>query len=198
MTQPEDALLSAELGATHIGLNFFEPSPRFINAERARHISGQLHALQVTPVLVGVFVNASSDAIRSTLDEHNLDLAQLSGDNEERTLLELGDRAYKVYRLGKPHIEQDKSKIILLDAQIKGEYGGTGQKCDWDAAANIALQYDVLLAGGLTPDNVAQAIRRVQPWGVDVASGVESSPGVKNRAKLQRFINNARCARPGA
>jgi len=147
--------------------------------------------------MVGVFVNEDAMTIRHTMDAYGLHLAQLSGDEPEETLLELGDRAYRAYRLRKPQItiDEDESKIVLLDAQVAGKYGGTGETCDWHTAAEISTQYNVLLAGGLTPENVAQAIRRVQPWGVDVASGVESTPGVKDADKLQRFIENARCVK---
>jgi phosphoribosylanthranilate isomerase len=191
LTNPDDALLAADLGATHIGLNFYPLSPRYISASRARQITHALRALTAPPLLVGVFVNEDVRTIRSTLDAHALDLAQLSGDETEETLIALGDCAYKAYRLNNPQIKYRKARLILLDSQVEGEYGGTGHRCDWDSAADVAQKYDVFLAGGLTPENVAQAIRHVRPWGVDVASGVERSPGIKDADKLQRFIVNA-------
>ncbi len=190
LTNPVDAMLAADLGATHIGLNFYPSSPRYLSASRARTIISELRSLNTPPILVGVFVNEKAETVLRTLDDHDLDLAQLSGDEPDETLLELGDYAYKAYRLGKPHIKKDKSKLVLLDAQVKGQYGGTGVTCDWDTAAEIAREYDVLLAGGLTPENVGKAIRHVRPWGVDVSSGVESAPGVKDAGKLKRFVEN--------
>ena len=201
ITSPEEALLAAELGVTHIGLNFYPASPRYLTIERARPIARALHELSERPLLVGVFVNENSDSIRYTLKTHRLDLAQLSGDEPKDMLQELGDCAYKAYRLGETTrnildltIGSGRIPAFLIDAHIPGQYGGTGQRCDWTAAASIARQHDVFLAGGLTPQNVAQAIRSVRPWGVDVASGVEGAAGIKDANKMRAFVTNALAA----
>ncbi len=198
ITSPEEALLAAELGATHVGLNFYRPSPRYLSVERARPIVRALRALPARPLLVGVFVNEDVETIRRTLATHGIDLAQLSGDESDAMLLQLGDCAYKAYRLGEtarttfhPPVRGKRTPAFLIDAHIPGQYGGTGQTCDWTAAAGIARRYDVLLAGGLTPENVAQAIQRVRPWGVDVASGVERAPGIKDARRMMAFVSNA-------
>ena len=198
VTSPEEALLAAELRATHIGLNFYPRSPRFLSFERARAIVRALRALPTPPMLVGVFVNENAAAIRRAMATHKLDLAQLSGDEPDALLLQLGDCAYKTYRLGtnprptfRPSDSDQRAPAFLLDAHVPGQYGGTGHTCDWTAAAGIAHRYDVLLAGGLTPENVAQAITRVKPWGVDVASGVERAPGIKDARRMMAFVSIA-------
>jgi phosphoribosylanthranilate isomerase len=130
----------------------------------------------------------------------DLDFAQLSGDEPAETLAALPGRAYKALRLGQPgdvpgalarYTPTLPEPAWLVDAYRPGEYGGTGARADWSLARDLAAQSAILLAGGLTPDNVADAIRQVHPWGVDVASGVESAPGVKQAAKMRSFIQAA-------
>lgn len=197
ITSPEDALLAAELGATHIGINFYPPSPRYVTAERANQIANSLQGLSVRPYLVGVFVNENSDYIRTTMTKHGLDLAQLSGNESEETLRELGDCAYKAYHLGEapqisvnPPLTFHRSPEFLVDAYIPGQFGGTGKSCDWITAASISRRYNIFLAGGLNPENVMQAIQLVRPWGVDVASGIERIAGTKDEHKMREFVSN--------
>lgn len=199
----EEARWAAASGADFLGFNFYPPSPRHISTAECCHIAEVLRSEMPNIVLVGVFVNQPPREVVEIMERCNLDLAQLSGDEslEDQTIL--GERAYKALRISKrsPVLSLDERvyrrktpPALLVDASIAGEYGGTGQLADWDLAASIAAQKPIFLAGGLTPHNVAEAIRRVRPWGVDVASGVEVTPGRKERAKIQAFIHNARQA----
>ena len=196
VTSPKEALLAAELGVTHIGLNFYPPSPRYLRAERALSITHALHQLSSRPLLVGVFVNENANNMQRKMDTYGL-----SGDEPKETLRELGNRAYKAYRLGETSRTTFHSTAngcgtpaFLIDTHVPGQYGGTGQSCDWETAAAIARRYSVFLAGGLTPENVREAIERVQPWGVDVASGIERIVGSKDTHKMKKFVSNALAA----
>jgi phosphoribosylanthranilate isomerase len=144
---------------------------------------------------VGVFVNASADEIRMTMRTCGLNLAQLHGDETSEMLDELNGKAFKAFR-GIPAdvsgYAKNESPALLLDASVKGLYGGSGVTADWSAAAELAKKYPLLLAGGLTPENVAEAVRQVRPWGVDVASGVEAGPGKKDAEKMSAFVRAVR------
>jgi phosphoribosylanthranilate isomerase len=190
VTTLADALMCAGAGADLIGLNFYRQGKRYIPPEVAREIAAALRALPRPPTLIGVFVNAAMSEMQTILDECSLDLAQLSGDEPDEVLQAMGARGFKAIR--RHYLPITNNQLLLFDAHAAGQYGGTGQTADWNAAATIARQCRLLLAGGLTPENVAEAIRRVQPWGVDVASGVESAPGVKEKAKVIAFINAAK------
>jgi phosphoribosylanthranilate isomerase len=153
--------------------------------------------------LVGVFVNATPEWMAEVLETCQLDLAQLSGDETAETLAALQSRAFKALRPAHFQALQDDlaryqpsttAPSWLLDANRPGGYGGTGQTADWSLARRLAEQAPILLAGGLTPDNVADAVRQVEPWGVDVASGVESAPGIKDPIRIKAFIQSARIA----
>lgn len=195
VTSITDALMSADAGADLIGLNFYPKSPRCLSRPAAAGISNALKSLRTAPVLVGVFVNETADEIRSVLAECGLDLAQLSGDEPQTTVDALGSSAFRAIR---SLAEADRARragdrpTLLFDANIAGQYGGTSKTADWDAAAQLAAEFRLILAGGLTPDNVAAAVDRVHPWAVDVASGVESSPGIKDPARVTRFIERAK------
>jgi phosphoribosylanthranilate isomerase len=150
---------------------------------------------------VGVFVNTPPREIASVLDDCGLDLAQLSGDEPSEDLQALGERAFKALRPGEARdlreaLHQYQSRknppACLVDAYQAGQYGGTGQTADWRLARRLSREQPILLAGGLTPANVGQAIAQVQPWGVDVASGVEMSPGRKDAQKIRAIIHAAR------
>jgi phosphoribosylanthranilate isomerase len=190
VTSIADALMCARAGADLIGLNFYRQGKRYIAPEAAGEIASALRALPKPPTLVGVFVNASVSEMQSILDECSLDLAQLSGDEPDEVLQAMGARGFKAIR--RRYLPITNNQLLLFDAHAAGQYGGTGQTADWEVAASIARQCRLLLAGGLTPENVAEAIRRVQPWGVDVASGVESAPGVKDKSKVVAFIKAAK------
>ncbi|MFN3309034.1 MAG: phosphoribosylanthranilate isomerase [Anaerolineales bacterium] len=199
----EEARWAIASGADFLGFNFYPPSPRAITVAECCQITKVLRAESPHALLVGVFVNQSAAEIRHILERCDLDLAQLSGDEGLEDQEVLGERAYKALRISKTfqvlsleeRIYRRKTPpALLVDASVPGEYGGTGRPADWQVAAQIALARPIFLAGGLTPLNVAEAIRQVRPWGVDVASGVETAPGKKDREKITAFIENARQA----
>ena len=186
----DDALGAMEAGADLIGFNFYPKSPRFIDVGTCRNIMSVMRSHgRVT--CVGVFVNATVGDILATLDTCGLSLAQLHGDEPAEMLKQLDGRAVKAFR-GIPEnldgFPREAAPAFLLDASVKGVYGGSGVTADWNGAAELAKQYPLLLAGGLTPENVAESVRRVRPWGVDVASGVESEPGKKDLWQMKAFV----------
>ncbi|MFN3492372.1 MAG: phosphoribosylanthranilate isomerase, partial [Anaerolineales bacterium] len=178
-----------------IVFNFDSKSPRYIEKDTCAQITSVLKKKypQIKPV--GVFVNSSVDEIKDILQTCSLDLAQLHGDESFEILSALDGKSFKAFRG-----QVDEKLIVknepafLLDASVKDSYGGTGMKADWDMASELAARYKFLLAGGLMPENVADAVKQVRPWGVDVASGVESSPGVKDEAKMIQFVKSVRLA----
>lgn len=188
----EDARVSVEAGADYLGFNFYPKSPRFIQPEACAAITAVLKNEHPAVRLVGVFVNSPMDEVRSIMDSCTLDLAQLHGDETAGFRAQLGMRAFKAFR-GVPDGEAEafartEAPAFLVDSSVKGAYGGTGTVADWRAAAELARKYPLLLAGGLRPENVAEAVRQVNPWGVDTASGVESIPGLKDEAKIKAFV----------
>ncbi len=189
-----DALAAMDAGADLIGFNFYPKSPRCIDIGRCRDIMSVMRKYgHIT--YVGVFVNASAGMICATMETLGLSLVQLHGDETPEMLAVLDGKAFKAFR-GVPQsldgFSREEAPALLVDASVKGSYGGTGVTADWDRAAELAKQYPLLLAGGLTPENVAEAIEQVQPWGVDVASGVESSPGEKDPTKMRAFVQTVR------
>ena len=207
LTNLEDALLALEAGADLLGFVLYPKSPRGVSlgvvAEIAQALRSAPAFQQRQPALVGVFVNEPPAAVRRALDEAGLDLAQLSGHEPPDDLRALGRRAYKAIR---SQAEADALPAagappahpycpdFLLDAAHPTLYGGSGQLADLALAARLAARHRLLLAGGLTPDNVAAAIRAVRPWGVDAASGVEAAPGKKDPAKVRAFVQAAKAA----
>jgi phosphoribosylanthranilate isomerase len=197
----EDSLAAVQAGADLLGFNFYPPSPRYISPETCRGIAAALRQQGAAVTLVGVFVNAPAEFILDTLAYCSLDLAQLHGDEPPELLQQLGARAFKALRPTDPNALESAlvsypfpttTPAWLVDACLPGTYGGAGQTADWSLAARLATQAPILLAGGLNPQNVAAAIRQVRPWGVDVASGVESAPGIKDPAKMRAFIHHAK------
>jgi phosphoribosylanthranilate isomerase len=189
ITRAEDAQLAAALGATALGFIFWPSSPRAISPERARHIVSEL---PTSIVAVGVFVNASRDEIERVAAEVGLGAVQLHGSESPELARQLTRPVIKALPL---HLAADdevlsawRGTTVLLDADDPVRRGGTGKVVDWDRAAAIARRHEVMLAGGLTPANVVEAIARVQPAGIDVSSGVEVSPGVKDPDKLRAFF----------
>ena len=186
----DDALAAMDAGADLLGFNFYPNSPRYISVGQCRDVMSVMRKYgQIT--YVGVFVNASVAEIRATMETAALTLAQLHGDETSEMIRSLDGRAFKAFR-GVPDrlngFARDDAPALLVDASVKGAYGGTGITADWKSAAELAKHIPLLLAGGLTPENVAEAVRQVRPWGVDVASGVESSPGMKDAAKMKAFV----------
>jgi phosphoribosylanthranilate isomerase len=197
ITNAGDALAAVEAGADALGFIFYEKSPRYIAPAVACRIIAELPPLVTS---VGVFVNESLATVRSIMDSCQLGVAQLHGDENASYCQELGRPVMKALRL-----RNRESLLALAEYQGRGNvrgfvldtfsdltYGGTGQVCDWTLAAEVAKSTPVLLAGGLTTDNVAEAIRVVRPYGVDVNSGVESAPGKKDHAKLRAFLEAVR------
>jgi phosphoribosylanthranilate isomerase len=204
ITSLEDALTAVEAGADMLGFNFYPQSPRYIQPDACAELVTSLMARGCCRAqLVGVFVNSRLIEIEGILNQCGLDLAQLSGDEPPELLQVLRDRAFKALRPvdaaaldaaleGLPPRYQPPA--LLIDAYHPDAFGGTGQKADWSLASALASLKPILLAGGLTPENVTEAVKQVQPWGVDVASGVESAPGKKDPAKVLAFIQAAKKA----
>jgi phosphoribosylanthranilate isomerase len=192
VTRREDALLAARLGADALGLNFWPGSKRYVHPEAARAI---VRALPPLVVAVGVFVNPTRDEVLRAVEASGVGVAQLHGDEPPELCASLPCPVIKAFRVSGPAslaaLAAYDVQGVLLDAPAPG-YGGSGMTFDWALAAEVAASRPILLAGGLSPDNVAAAIRAVRPWGVDVASGVEASPGVKDPEKLRRFIDAAK------
>jgi len=191
-----DALAAMDASADMLGFNFYPKSPRYINVGKCRDIMSVMRKYaQIT--YVGVFVNASIAEVRATMETCALSLAQLHGDETYEMIQSLNGKAFKAFR-GVPEningFAREDAPALLVDASVRGAYGGTGVTADWKGAAELAKNYPILLAGGLTPENVAEAVRQVRPWGVDVASGVESSPGSKDASKMKAFVRAIRSA----
>lgn len=190
ITRPEDGLAAARYGADAIGLVFYGPSPRCVTPEQAQAIT---RALPPFVTVVGLFVNASRDEVMRTLKQVRLDLLQFHGDETPDDCARF-DRPYiKALRVGATTdvcaaaSAYSSAQGVLLDAQVDGVPGGTGQTFDWNQVPRDLAQ-PLILAGGLTPENVAQAIRTVRPYAVDVSGGVEASKGIKDAMKIARFI----------
>lgn len=206
LTTLEDTLAAIEAGADLLGFNFYPKSRRYIAPQVCAAFLPEVQEFALRQrggaiTLVGVFVNAPLADITSILDKCGLHLAQLHGDEPPEYVEALGGRAFKALRPDSVQgLERDLRRYrpgaavpaFLLDACQPGVYGGSGQVADWSLAAGVARHLPILLAGGLTPDNVAAAIAQVSPWGVDVASGVESVPGRKDRQKMRAFISQCK------
>lgn len=193
----DGALAAIDAGADYLGFNFYPQSPRFIEQQTCANITSVLKKEHPHIKLVGVFVNSSVEEIKEILDRCSLDLAQLHGDETVEFMESLPEKSFKAFRGIPDHVNgfaRVEPPALLVDASVKGVYGGSGVTADWDAAAELAKKYPLLLAGGLTPENVADAVRRVKPWGVDVASGVESAPGEKDAGKMVEFVKAVRVA----
>ncbi|MEX2172927.1 MAG: phosphoribosylanthranilate isomerase [Pirellulaceae bacterium] len=210
-----DALLAAEAGADAIGLNFYEQSPRFVSPQRASEIVAAVRRDYAPDRLAifGVFVNAPAEQVLQAVPGE-IDV-QLHGDEPAELLAELrqqgiGPRSLvRAFRSADGNLAAAASYLqtcqrlgalpqaVLLDAHHPGTYGGTGQRLDWKLVRDASDQLaglPIVLAGGLTPDNVAEAIRAARPAAVDTASGVEASPGKKDAAKVRAFVAQARQA----
>jgi len=189
----EDALAAAEYGADALGFVFYGKSPRFIEAAEAAAIIRKLPPF-ITPV--ALFVNAHEDSVNAVLDETGIDVVQFHGDETPDYVSLFSRRTIKALRIKDERSISDMHKYdvnaILADAYCPDAYGGTGETFNWDILAGLKSCDRIILAGGLGPENVADAIRKVRPYAVDVSSGVEASPGVKDHARLRRFITEAK------
>jgi phosphoribosylanthranilate isomerase len=195
ITNLEDALLAAEAGADALGFVFYAQSPRYITPDRAREI-----VLRLPPFVakVGVFVNEELDRVREIMAYCHLDYAQLHGDETPEQVAALAPRAIKAVRVRSAadieRLAQYQAVAYLLDTYHPTKHGGTGEAFDWELAVEAKSHGPIILAGGLTPDNVGDAIERVHPYAVDVSSGVEATPGIKDHQKVQCFIIAAKGA----
>ena len=194
ITRPEDALAAARAGAHAIGLVFYEPSPRHVTPGRAAEI------IRVVPpfvTTVGLFVNATAEQVHATLAEAPVGLLQFHGDETPEFCRQFKRpyvRAVRV-RVGVDLLQYARdfhdAKALLLDAYVEGLHGGSGAAFDWSLIPR-GLPLPVILSGGLTPENVMEAVRRVRPSAVDVSSGVESAKGIKDAQKIAAFIKGVR------
>ncbi len=197
ITNLEDARLAADLGAQAVGFIFYEKSPRFIRPAVAQNIVAQLPPLVLT---VGVFVNAPLSEVREIAAQVRLDWLQLHGEEPPDYCGQLDRNLIKAVRLREAAAlsglaaYQGLVRAFLADTYQSGVAGGTGKTGNWELAAKVKDYGPLILAGGLTPENVAAAIRQVQPWAVDVASGVEAAPGRKDPARLRAFFQAVQAA----
>jgi len=212
VTSVDDAQAAVNAGADAVGLNFYEHSPRCVDRRTARQIAS---AMSSGMACVGVFVNETAETILPLADEVGLDWIQLHGDEPPELVGLLKDR--KVIRALRLNVAdgltEETGKVarylrecrvhgqlpdaVMLDARVAGSFGGTGRSLDWQALApprDWLCDLPLVLAGGLTPDNVSEAVDAMQPQAVDVASGVESSPGRKDPLLVERFVRAARAA----
>lgn len=195
ITSLADAWLCVEAGADALGLNFYPGSPRYVSVARAREIAS---AVPPFVFLVGVFVDEDPAEVRRVVDETGLHIAQFHGSESPESLAEYGCPAIKAIRIRCAEdtraVERYTAAAFLLDAYRKGVPGGTGETFEWGLVRSVAREKCIILAGGLTPANVADAIRTVRPYAVDVASGIESSPGKKDPDLARRFVESVRQA----
>ncbi len=190
----KDTMAAVEAGADAVGFVFYAKSPRVVSPKAVAAIVSHLPPL-VTPV--GVFVNEKPDVVRQIMSDCGLAYAQLHGEESPQYCAELRHPVVKAIRVRSREdlsaLSSYRVKAILLDAHVEGVMGGTGTAFDWNVAVEAKAWGPIILAGGLTPDNVVEAVSRVQPYGVDVSSGVESAPGVKDPAKVRAFVENVKC-----
>jgi phosphoribosylanthranilate isomerase len=195
ITNLDDALLAAELGADALGFIFYPKSPRYVAPEAARAIIAQLPPLVTS---VGVWVDEAAAVVQELAARVGLDWLQVHGQESPEYCRSLGRRVIKGFRIQdagslselKPF--QGAVQALLLDTYKKGQVGGTGEVFDWRLAREAREYGPIILAGGLTPENVAQAIAAAQPQAVDTASGTEAAPGKKDPAKLKAFFRAVR------
>jgi phosphoribosylanthranilate isomerase len=193
ITNLDDALRTVEAGADALGFVFFQGSPRNVSPDAVAEIIRRLPPFVQT---VGLFVNENPETVNAISDQCGLDLVQLHGDEPPEYCADIRRRIIKAIRV------KDASSLnamadypvaaCLLDAWSPAARGGTGTTFNWDIAAGAAASQPIILAGGLTPDNVADAIAAVKPYAVDVSSGVESAPGIKDVGLVARFIRSCR------
>ncbi|MGE3276217.1 MAG: N-(5'-phosphoribosyl)anthranilate isomerase [Vicinamibacterales bacterium] len=186
-----DIELAGELGVNAVGFVMWPGSPRAVPVDAVRRLARRLPPL-VTPV--GVFVEPTLEDLRSAVELAGIRVAQVHGAVGEHVLAGAPCPVIRAVSLRDGAGARPVDALLLLDAHDPARHGGTGTTIDWHAAAAVAATRRVLLAGGLTPDNVTDAIRAARPWGVDVASGIESAPGVKDAVRMRAFVAAVRMA----
>jgi phosphoribosylanthranilate isomerase len=194
ITNLADAQAAVEAGADALGFNFYEKSPRYVSLKTAAAISKQLPPFVMR---VGVFVDAEADFILRAIGEAGLTMLQFHGDEPPEFCTQFRLMSMKAFRIrdekSLAELPKYQTEAYLLDAFSSTTLGGTGEKFNWDLAIEAQkLGKPIFLAGGLTPENVAEAVKKVQPFGVDVSSGVEMAPGKKDHAKVKEFISAAK------
>ena len=194
ITNIDDALMSIDAGADALGFNFVPDTPRYLkDTKAAAKIIEQLPPFITT---VGLFVNADPELIQAIADECHLDMLQLHGDESPQFCQGFNRRVIKAVRIKDEsscsHLSDYRVSGYLLDTYVKGALGGTGVVFDWQLAIKAKQYGQIVLAGGLDPDNVASAVQQVRPYGVDVSSRVEASPGRKDPLKVRAFIQNVK------
>lgn len=190
ITRLEDALCAAASGADAVGFIFHPASPRYITPERARAIIAELPQGIAT---VGVFVNPSKEVVERTVEACGIDLIQLHGDESpaycrlfppERVIKAVSPKTPQELRA----LDAYQVRALLMDVRDAGRYGGTGKRSDWNLAAKIREKRPLILAGGLDPGNIEAALAAVAPQAVDINSGCESAPGIKDHARIRRIV----------
>jgi len=194
ITNLADGMAAAEAGADALGFVFYDRSPRGVSIEAAADL---IRHLPPFVLKVGVLVNASEDLVFRAIRECGLSLLQFHGDEAPEYCLQFGLMSMKAFRIrdaaSLQALRNYPTDAWLLDAYVPGTPGGTGETFNWDLALEAQkLGRPIFLAGGLTPENVAEAVRRARPYGVDVSSGVEAAPGRKDHAKVRAFIQAAK------
>jgi phosphoribosylanthranilate isomerase len=206
LSEIQHVLAAAEAGADFIGL-VFAPSQRQVSAKKALRLIEAVCNLKLRPAVVGVFVNSAADEVNRIADYCHLDQVQLSGDETWDYCRQIERPIIKVVHVSKTSTPDEivseiaigyrllpqKNLICLLDSKVGDTYGGTGRAFNWQLVGKVSARFPVLIAGGLTPTNVSRLVKKTQPWGVDVSSGVETG-GQKDTAKIEAFIKAARTA----
>lgn len=195
VTSPEQALACVEAGADSVGVNFVSASVRCVSVATAAAI---VHAVGGRALVVGVVAGLGVPALRVLREATGVGCLQLHGDEGPDDVTALLPHAYKAVRVSnRDDVARARAmpgEYVLVDAKVDGALGGTGHTFDWSLVVDLARARRLVLAGGLTPENVARAVAAVHPWCVDVASGVESAPGVKDAAKVRAFVEAVRAA----
>ncbi len=195
ITNLDDAMASADAGADALGFNFFKKSPRYIEPEKAAEIIAQLPPF-ILPI--AIFVNEREERIREILSKTCIQGVQFHGEETPEFCQRFGNRVIKAFQVKDKesikHMAHYRVAAYLLDSYRDGLRGGTGTTFDWHLAIVAKTFGRIILAGGLTPENVAEAVKLVQPYGIDVAGGVEREKGIKDYAKLKKFITEVRRA----
>lgn len=204
ITRAEDAIIAADAGADAIGLNFYAGSKRFVDPQVAQQVA---NAVRGRVALVGVFVNSSLEEVSDIVNHVGLSHVQFHGDEQPSIVADMKTRlagtfSIRAVRIREDDFESAQNEInqwqnagvdaVLLDAAAVGAYGGTGERLNWRALSQLEFKVPWLLAGGLDPDNVTSAITACEPGGVDVASGVELSPGIKSEMLICKFVSESK------
>jgi phosphoribosylanthranilate isomerase len=193
VTTAADSIACADTGADAVGVNFVRASPRYVDEEVARAI---VQAVSGRVLVVGVVADLSVERMRALREATGVGCLQLHGSEPAQDVTSMLPHAYKAVRVATREdvavAESMPGDYVMVDARVEGALGGTGRTFDWRLVVGLAQRRKLVLAGGLTPDNVAAAVAAVHPWCVDVASGVESAPRVKDLAKVRAFVAAAR------